>query len=210
MLINITINKRRAKLAEKAVIICGNSDYTVNLNFDAEWSQHKVKTARVVYNGQYTDVVFEGNSFTLPTIINAKGVFIGVFAGDLHTTTPAYIGCEKSILCDNGIPVEPTPDVYAQIMQMINAKSAKIGEVTLLASKWVGEDNLYSQVVDIEGVTEYSQVDLTPNVHQLAIFYNKDITFVTENEDGIVTVYVIGQKPENDYTIQVTITEVDI
>lgn len=87
-------------------------------------------------------------------------------------------------------------------------KAAKIGEVTLLASAWEGEDNLYSQIVSIEGVTENSQVDLTPDVRQLAIFYNKDITFVTENEGGVVTVYAIGQKPLLDYTIQVTITEV--
>lgn len=87
--------------------------------------------------------------------------------------------------------------------------SAKIGEVALFASKWVKvEDNLYSQVVNIEGVTENSQVDLTPDVQQLMIFYEKDLSFVTENEDGVVTVYAIGQKPENDYTMQVTITEV--
>ena len=88
------------------------------------------------------------------------------------------------------------------------ASPAKIGYVTLLASAWVGSDNLYKQIVDIEGVTENSQVDLTPDVQQLAIFYEKDLTFVTENENGIVTVYVIGQKPLNDYTMQVTITEV--
>lgn len=86
--------------------------------------------------------------------------------------------------------------------------SAKIGEVVLLASKWVGKDNLYYQVVEIEGTTESSQVDLTPSIEQLVVFYEKDLTFVTENEDGVVTVYVVGQKPENDYTIQVTITEV--
>lgn len=86
---------------------------------------------------------------------------------------------------------------------------AKIGNVTLLASKWVGDNNLFSQVVDVEGATENSQVDLTPSVEQLAIFYEKDITFVTENENGVVTVYVIGQKPLLDYTIQVTITEVE-
>lgn len=83
-----------------------------------------------------------------------------------------------------------------------------IGYVTLLASKWVGEGNKYSQVVEIDGVTQNSQVDLTPSVEQLSIFYEKDLTFVTENEDGVVTVYAIGQKPTNDYTIQVTITEV--
>ena len=91
-----------------------------------------------------------------------------------------------------------------------NITVAKIGEVTLLADAWVGENSLYSQVVTIDGVTENSQVDLTPDVQQLAVFYNKDISFVTENEDGVVTVYAIGQKPTNDYTIQVTITEVEL
>lgn len=85
---------------------------------------------------------------------------------------------------------------------------ARISEVTLLAANWTGEDNPYAQRVDIEGVTERSQVDLTPSVEQLAVFYDKSLAFVTENEDGVVTVYAIGQKPEHDYTIQVTITEV--
>lgn len=86
----------------------------------------------------------------------------------------------------------------------------RIGNVTLLASEWVGEYLVYSQRVDIDGVTKHSQVDLTPDVQQLRAFYEKDISFVTENEDGVVTVYAIGQKPTNDYTIQVTITEVGV
>lgn len=91
-----------------------------------------------------------------------------------------------------------------------NMPIARIGNVTILADKWIGTASPYSQVVTIEGVTENSQVDLTPSVEQLAIFYGKDLAFVTENKDGIVTVYAIGQKPENDYTIQVTITEVAV
>ena len=106
---------------------------------------------------------------------------------------------------------EPDIDMSVQDTTVVTVgSSSKIGFVTLLASAWVGEGHLYSQVVDIEGVTEYSQVDLTPDVQQLMIFYNKDISFVTENEDGVVTVYVIGQKPTIDYTIQVTITEVNV
>lgn len=87
---------------------------------------------------------------------------------------------------------------------------ATIGEVTLLASEWVGDSSPYSQVVAVDGATENSQVDLTPSVEQLAIFHHKDLAFVTENEDGVVTVYAIGDKPMNDYTIQVTITEVNL
>ncbi len=90
------------------------------------------------------------------------------------------------------------------------APIAKKATVTILANKWVGATSPYSQVVAVEGATENSQVDLTPSVEQLAIFYEKDLAFVTENEDGVVTVYAIGQKPANDYTIQVTITEVSV
>lgn len=89
------------------------------------------------------------------------------------------------------------------------APVASIATIYLPAAAWVGSfENLYSQVVDVPGVTKNSQVDLTPSVEQLSIFYNKSVAFVAENEDGVVTVYAIGQKPENDYTIQVTITEV--
>ena len=87
--------------------------------------------------------------------------------------------------------------------------ASRIGEVSLLASAWTGGDNLWSQVVAIDGVTERNQVDLTPNAEQLLVFHEKDLAFVTENNNGVVTVYAIGQKPTNDYVIQVTISEVD-
>lgn len=86
--------------------------------------------------------------------------------------------------------------------------AAVISEVTLYANKWVGSDSLFSQVVTIGGVTPNSQVDLKPSVEQLVVFYEKNITFVTENDGGVVTVYVIGQKPANDYTIQANVVEV--
>ena len=85
---------------------------------------------------------------------------------------------------------------------------AKLTSVTLLASSWTGSNSLYSQVVSIPGITEYSKVDLLPSVEQLAVFHNKDVAFVTENEDGVVTVYAIGDKPLLDYTMQAQITEV--
>lgn len=97
-----------------------------------------------------------------------------------------------------------------QILGQLSKSNARIAYVDLFATNWVGDSNPYSQVVEIDGVTENSQVDLTPSIEQLVIFYEKDLGFVTENEDGVVTVYAIGQRPENDYTIQVTITEVAI
>ena len=80
--------------------------------------------------------------------------------------------------------------------------------VTLRASAWKGTDDPYSQVVTIPGVTANSKVDLLPSVEQLAIFHDKDIAFVTENDGGNVTVYCIGDKPTRDYEMGVVITEV--
>ena len=100
--------------------------------------------------------------------------------------------------------------IYGQPVGGLNNNDIRVANINLLAANWVGTSNPYSQVVEIDGVTPYSQVDLTPDVQQLVVFYEKDLTFVTENEDGVVTVYAIGQKPTNDYTIQVTITEVNV
>lgn len=85
------------------------------------------------------------------------------------------------------------------------------GSVELLADSWVsGGENLWSQVVQIPGVTANTQIDLTPSAEQLAIFHNKDIAFVAGNKDGVVTVYAIGQMPTNDYTMQITMKEVTV
>ena len=89
-------------------------------------------------------------------------------------------------------------------------KTSRITEVTLRASAWTGENSPYSQAVTIDGITKYSKVDLLPSVEQLAIFHNKDVTFVTENEDGVVTVYAIGDKPILDYTMQAQVSEVSV
>ena len=83
--------------------------------------------------------------------------------------------------------------------------------VTVYADKWVqASDNRWYQVVEVDNatITSRSKVDLQPSSEQLVVFHEKDLTFVTENEDGIVSVYCVGQVPTNNYTIQVTVMEV--
>ena len=88
--------------------------------------------------------------------------------------------------------------------------TTQISSVNLSTSKWVGTASPYSQVVTIPGTTKNSKIDLNPTVEQLNIFHNKDITFLPVNDNGVITVYCIGQKPTNDYTMQATITEVKV
>lgn len=90
----------------------------------------------------------------------------------------------------------------------IEDHASVLNSVELLADKWQGTESPYSQDVIINGVTPNSKVDLQLNTDQLGIFYEKDLSFVAANDNGHITVFCIGQKPMNDYTMQVTVTEV--
>jgi hypothetical protein len=87
----------------------------------------------------------------------------------------------------------------------------RIAYINVFADKWVQEnEHRYSQIVAVPDVTEHSQVDITLDADQVEIFRGKDLAFTTKNVGGVVTVSAIGQKPTNDYTFQVTITEVSL
>lgn len=100
-------------------------------------------------------------------------------------------------------------ETLKNVNDIVNKSLTRTITINLQASKWLGENRRYYQVISIPNITPYSKVDLQPTAEQLTIFYEKDITFVTENENGIVTVICIGQKPTNDYIMQATITEVE-
>jgi hypothetical protein len=112
---------------------------------------------------------------------------------------------------DCNVQIDPNGEILTieAIKRLLGIAPARITNITLPASAWTGADSLYSQEVAIDGITECSKVDLLPSVSQLAIFHNKDVAFVTENENGVVTVFAIGDKPTQDYTMQVQITEVE-
>lgn len=120
--INITVRNKVAT-RDGTDYVCGNSDYVVNFDFDEEWDAYETKTARFAYNGKSIDVIFDGAQCAVPVITNAYFFLVGVFAGNLHTTTPVRVPCVKSILCGGGTPADPPEDVYAQIMEEINSLS---------------------------------------------------------------------------------------
>lgn len=86
--------------------------------------------------------------------------------------------------------------------------SARMATVTLLAEKWTGSDTLYSQVVELDDVTEFTKIDLQPSPEQLQELMAYEISLTAVNNDGIVTVYAIGSAPTVDYTMQAILMEV--
>ena len=123
--INITVRGKIARAEEHARVVCGNSDYTVRFDFDEEWAEYALKTARfVTEDGSYTDVQFEGSDCTVPILRNTRTLLVGVFAGNLRTTTAALIHAVPCITDPDGTPADPTPDVYNQLMERFDKMEA--------------------------------------------------------------------------------------
>lgn len=81
-------------------IVCENSGYQIEFNFDSEWDGVTTKVARFIYGGTVQDVTFTGDTCDVPIIPNTEKVIVGVFTEDRRmTTTGTEIPCEKSILC---------------------------------------------------------------------------------------------------------------
>lgn len=93
-------------------------------------------------------------------------------------------------------------------LNILEGKVPTYTTVSLPVSAWTGSQAPYSQVVTIDGVTPNTKVDLTPTATQTAEMQDEDVAFVAENDEGVVTVYAINGKPEIDYEIQATLTEV--
>lgn len=119
--------------------VCGNSDFVIDFDFDAEWNEYEYKTARfITQDGLYTDVVFSGAQCAMPVLQNTHRIHVGVFAGNMHTTTPAYIPAKKSILCGTDAPATPPEDAYAQMMEDINQNADRAEAAAAEAERIAG------------------------------------------------------------------------
>lgn len=123
--INIEVKNKIARQTNKEVYVCGNSDFVIAFVFDAEWNEYAIKTARFKYNGKYQDIVFTGNECPVPVIQNTGAIDIGVYAGDLHTTTAAVVMATPSILSGSGVHDDPPKDVYDQLMEALSSGTLK-------------------------------------------------------------------------------------
>ena len=76
------------------------------------------------------------------------------------------------------------------------------------AEKWKGGTSPFTQVVEVDGININTKVDLQLSAQQLEDLSDQTITFVAENDSGVITVYAIGDKPETDCEFQATLNEV--
>lgn len=118
--IQIKISSKIAT-CKKRYLVSSNANYTVSFDFDNEWDAHTVRTARFIFDSQYTDVAFSGNTVTMPKIPPCECLGIGVYSDALASTT-ADVGCVLSVKDCPGEPVgELTDEQYESLLALINS-----------------------------------------------------------------------------------------
>jgi hypothetical protein len=86
----------------------------------------------------------------------------------------------------------------------------KLTSITMLANAWTGENSPYSQVVACNGVNENSKLDLQPTPMQIVDLQDAEISLMLTNDQGLITAWAIGDKPQTDLVMSVLITEVEL
>lgn len=219
--IKIDVTGNIARVIEKpSRITSGTVGLPVEFTFDSQWDGlTKIAVFRAGDIIKSVDLPETETTVPWELLVSAGAwLSIGVYGANsdgsvaIPTTWANVRAINEGATPDGDPTTDPTLPIWQTIMnQIASLATTSITQVVLKSSAWItAADGLHSQVVAIDGITKYSKVDLLPSVEQLAIFHNKDVAFVTENEDGVVTVFAIGDKPTQDYTMQVSITEVTV
>ena len=128
-ILHIVVNNKVATYYKRdGEIVCGNSDYQIKFSFDSAWDAYTTKTARFIWNSKFVDVVFTGDICDVPMVTNATSILVGVYAGDLQTTTPATIGCKLSVLCGNSTPNLQSDQPYRERLLSLVTEAKEIAE----------------------------------------------------------------------------------
>jgi hypothetical protein len=125
-IINICVRNKIASSDCKQYIVCKNDGYVAVFDFDKEWESYELKTAKFAYDEEhYIPVVFRGNQCDIPRLPNTSLCSIEVEAGDIKTAVNAWVHCLPVLDDDYEEIAPPEPNVYDQIMQLINEEFFK-------------------------------------------------------------------------------------
>lgn len=139
MKIVLKIVNKKIFVENEFKIVNNNTDYTIKFVFDKEWSDLDNKTLRIEFeDGNYIDTQFTGDTVALPQISNQKSFRLGVYAGDLHSTSILAVSCEDSILGGEGCEyiIKPTESIAITGTEQV--------DVTHYAKAQVVDENLVS------------------------------------------------------------------
>lgn len=120
MNLSFEVTNQLIRRTDKNTVVADSKNYLyAQFTFSDEWQG--AKTAIFKHGGEKYRVLLENDMCLVPWEVIKQGILgVSVFCGDLITSSTAYITINKSGYSDGGTPSEPTPDIYSQIISMIN------------------------------------------------------------------------------------------
>ena len=120
MNLSFEVTNQLIRRIDKNTVVADSKNYLyATFIFSDEWQG--TKTAIFKHNGETYHVLLENDMCLVPWEVIKQGTLgVSVFCGDLITSSTVYITINKSGYSDGGTPSEPTPDIYSQIISMIN------------------------------------------------------------------------------------------
>ena len=209
--IHINVNGKIATLANvDEYLINGNNDYEVVFSFDGEWDGVSAKTAMFVFGRNSVAVPFEGNVCEGVAIEGSTICAIGVFAGEIKTTTGAVVKCIQSIRDIGEVPKPPTPEVYDIIMALLDKAiqahtelptGGKAGQVLTKKSaedydtEWTSPADEKGTIVKVNGES-VSEFDADTKLDKMTNTSSKIRLYAVSKEGEQVVVFVGVLKDE--------------
>lgn len=123
--IRLCVRNKITAAVGKPVIVCGNSDYTLYFDLDAEWAPFREKTVRFFWYDNrrgrhlHTDVLFAGNAVSVPVLRDTNEVAVGLYAGGLHAAVPVRIPCAEAVTDGADITEPLPPPLYTQLLSYL-------------------------------------------------------------------------------------------
>ena len=101
MLLHIDVVNKIATFQKRdGCIVCGNSGYQIQFNFDSEWDGVDRTIVFILPDGIEKVNIEDGSLCPVPIIRNADKIIVGVISTDEKmATTGTVIECRRSILC---------------------------------------------------------------------------------------------------------------
>ena len=148
---------------------------------------------------------------SLNFVIRFSCVVDGVIEYVWNTSVYKDLTVSTSICNSEGIVMDYA-DVLEEWRQKLFSTYETVVDINLKTVDWVESPDMtyYTQDVTIPNTTAKTKIDLQPTPEQLISMINSGIVMFVANDNGIVKIYSVSDKPVTDITIQATIKEVSL
>lgn len=139
----ITLENTDIKVVEKS-----KNYLNCTFCFCDDWAD-KIKTAIFISaKGDVFNIILENDACCVPwEVIEYPHFSVSVFGGDLITANKVVVHVIKSGYCEGVTPTDPTPDVYTQIIKMIEEMGGEIDDEVI---KQAVEEYLKNNPIEVD------------------------------------------------------------